>query len=201
MRPHRLNSFRTAGASVAAERPMPKRIRAWLLIAVSLAGAIVLDDWLGSTTYGGFAVVAVLATVTAAVITHAADSQRPTVPPPAISPARPSHLSRPPLAAAELALAIEHIQSIRVLLGISSSHRQPVPHGVLVNLDLVLKHLRNIDHTSAASTENGVTTTAASTTSSPVQKEELMPVFRRLRSFWAGRFLAATIKRVAKQRS
>ena len=141
---------------------MAKRVRAWLLIAVSFAGAIVLDDWLGSTTFGGFAIVAVLATVTAAVITHAADPQRPTEPPAAISPARPSQSSRPPLAAAELALAIEHIQSIRVLLGISSSYRQPAPHGVLVNLDLVLKHLRNIDHMWAASTETGVTTTAVS---------------------------------------
>src|SRR5688572_16504282 len=43
----------------------------------------------------------------------------------------------------ELALAIEHIESIRVLLEISGDHRQPAPRVALANLDLVLKHLRN----------------------------------------------------------
>jgi hypothetical protein len=42
----------------------------------------------------------------------------------------------------EIALAIEHLESIRVLLEISRGHQQPVPRAVPTNLDLVLKHLR-----------------------------------------------------------
>jgi hypothetical protein len=93
---------------------------------------------------GGFAIVVVLATVTAAVLTHAADSQRPREPrrryPSATKP-----VIETAFCSADLALAIEHIQSIRVHLGISASYLQPPPHRILVNLELVLKQLRNID--------------------------------------------------------
>jgi hypothetical protein len=44
----------------------------------------------------------------------------------------------------ELALAIEHIQSIRVLLEISRFHRQQVPTAVLRNLELVVKSLSKL---------------------------------------------------------
>ena len=46
----------------------------------------------------------------------------------------------------EVSLAIEHIQSIQVLLDISRVHRQPVPNAVFGNLDLVCKRLRQIQN-------------------------------------------------------
>ena len=46
----------------------------------------------------------------------------------------------------EVSLAIEHIQSIQVLLDISRVHRQPVPGAVFGNLDLVCKRLRQIQN-------------------------------------------------------
>jgi hypothetical protein len=172
MRLHVLNSLRIAGASVVLERAMAKPVRIWLLIVVGTAAAITIDDWWGSAMSDRLAIIGVIATITAAVITRFINFQRPEVRPADIFPAQPSHLSGPPLAAAELALAIEHIQSIRVLLGISSSYRQPVPHGVLVNLDLVLKHLRKLDHVCAASTQNGVIATARLSAPSGVRAED-----------------------------
>ena len=46
----------------------------------------------------------------------------------------------------EVSLAIEHIQSIQVLLDISRVHRQPVPNALFGNLDLVCKRLRQIQN-------------------------------------------------------
>ncbi len=46
----------------------------------------------------------------------------------------------------EVSLAIEHLQSIQVLLDISRVHRQPVPNAVFGNLDLVCKRLRQIQN-------------------------------------------------------
>ena len=46
----------------------------------------------------------------------------------------------------EVSLAIEHLQSIQVLLDISRVHRQPVPGAVFGNLDLVCKRLRQIQN-------------------------------------------------------
>jgi len=46
----------------------------------------------------------------------------------------------------EVSLAIEHIQSIQILLDISRVHRQPVPNAVFGNLDLVGKRLRQIQN-------------------------------------------------------
>ncbi len=44
----------------------------------------------------------------------------------------------------ELTLAIEHIESITVLLEIARLHKQHVPAAVLSNLELVLKSLRKV---------------------------------------------------------
>lgn len=52
------------------------------------------------------------------------------------SPVRNEELVR------DLSLAIEHIESIRVLLEISRAHQQPVPRAIPANLDLVLKNLQ-----------------------------------------------------------
>jgi hypothetical protein len=46
----------------------------------------------------------------------------------------------------EVSLAIEHIQSIRVLLDISRAHRQPIPSAVFGNLDLVCRRLRQVQN-------------------------------------------------------
>jgi len=48
----------------------------------------------------------------------------------------------------ELALAADHVHSIRVLLEVSRSHDQPIPLSVLRNLDLVGKHLRELERRS-----------------------------------------------------
>jgi hypothetical protein len=41
----------------------------------------------------------------------------------------------------ELSLAAEHVHSIRCLLEIARQHQQPIPSAALTNLDLVSKHL------------------------------------------------------------
>jgi hypothetical protein len=46
----------------------------------------------------------------------------------------------------EVSLAVEHIQSIRVLLDISRAHRQPIPSAVFGNLDLVCKRLSQVQN-------------------------------------------------------
>jgi hypothetical protein len=55
-----------------------------------------------------------------------------------------------------LALAIEHLESIRVLLEISDSHQQPLPRAVPTNLNLVLKHLRSAGRQLHAETHRDV---------------------------------------------
>src|SRR5690242_14648098 len=45
----------------------------------------------------------------------------------------------------ELTLAAEHVQSIWWLLEIARQHQQPVPRAALTNLDLTLRHLRQLN--------------------------------------------------------
>ena len=44
----------------------------------------------------------------------------------------------------DLTLATEHLQSIWWLLEIARQHQQPVPRAALTNLDLTLRHLREL---------------------------------------------------------
>ena len=44
----------------------------------------------------------------------------------------------------ELTLAAEHVQSIWWLLEIARQHQQPIPRAALTNLDLTLRHLRQL---------------------------------------------------------
>src|SRR5574340_227192 len=44
----------------------------------------------------------------------------------------------------DLSLAAEHVHSIRWLLEIARQHQQPIPPAALTNLDLVSKHLAEI---------------------------------------------------------
>jgi hypothetical protein len=104
----------------------------------------VIDDWLSHTLYSRLVLIAAAALVSDALINRS--NRRPRQPdsPPLPTPALPSESSHLPVSPSELSLAIEHIQSIRVLLDVSASHNQPIPRAVLVNLDLVLKNLRKL---------------------------------------------------------
>jgi hypothetical protein len=159
-----------ADKSVIRQQFIANFAKVWLLIACGLAMGIVIEDW-ASSVYAGFGGPAVIATVIAFVITRAVGFQQPSAALTVAAQARPSHLPRHPLPAAELALAVEHIQSIRVLLEVSSSHDQPVPRAVLVNLQLVLKSLRKLAQSCPGSTENGVTTTPGHSSPSGVGAE------------------------------
>ena len=44
----------------------------------------------------------------------------------------------------DLTLAAEHVQSIWWLLEIARQHQQPIPRAALTNLDLTLRHLRQL---------------------------------------------------------
>ena len=44
----------------------------------------------------------------------------------------------------DLTLATEHVQSVWWLLEIARQHQQPIPRAALTNLDLTLKHLREL---------------------------------------------------------
>lgn len=62
----------------------------------------------------------------------------------------------------DLSLAAEHVHSIRTLLEIARQHQQPIPSVALTNLELVSKHLAEIqrrfdgDETASVSPVNGV---------------------------------------------
>jgi hypothetical protein len=43
-----------------------------------------------------------------------------------------------------LRLAADHVESIKALLEVSQTHRQPIPRAAFQNLELVSKHLRDI---------------------------------------------------------
>lgn len=72
-----------------------------------------------------------------------------------VPPGESSNGARYPAIRHELALAADHVHSIRVLLEVSRSHDQPIPLSVLRNLDLVGKHLRELERRSPdAATES-----------------------------------------------
>jgi hypothetical protein len=115
-------------------------------IAFALWAVITIDAWLAAqgpaAAYGRIAVVLAVATAGAAQWRRSLrreycglNSDESIAVSPGCSPAKEDVLR-------ELLLAIEHIQSIRILLEISHAHRQPVPLAVSANLNLVLKSLR-----------------------------------------------------------
>ena len=53
----------------------------------------------------------------------------------------------------DLELAADHVESIRALLEISQTHQQPIPRAVFQNLELVSKHLREIQQQLGADPE------------------------------------------------
>jgi hypothetical protein len=137
----------SVGSCVAHPTGVLTLLMLWLIAALNLAAVLAIDDRFGRTAYARVLLVAVAASGLAALINRCRQrAPQPVESPPAITlPAREQRLSPAP----ELDLAIEHIQSIRVLLDVSSSHNQPVPRAVFVNLDLVLKHLRKLNGVSS----------------------------------------------------
>ena len=135
----------TIGSRIAQYPGVLKFPTAWLLTAIGLAAVLAIDDWLSPTVYSRLVLIAAAALMIGALINRS--NQRRQLPdsPPLPTPALPTESSHLEVSPSELALAIEHIQSIRVLLDVSASHNQPIPHAVLVNLDLVLKHLRKLN--------------------------------------------------------
>jgi hypothetical protein len=115
-----------------------------------------MDDWFRGDLYSRLLIIAAAASALVAV----ARRSRPE-PPVAATPhpsiSVESRNSIPDLPAAELGLAIEHIQSIRVLLQVSASYNQPVPRAILVNLDLVHKNLRKLSEASLSTADESAT--------------------------------------------
>jgi hypothetical protein len=99
-----------------------------LLTAIGLAAVLAIDDWLGVTAQARLLLIVAAAPVIAALIERSKPAQQPaTLPPPPVRTDLPSESFRAALPLSELDLAIEHIQSIRVLLQVSASHNQPIP--------------------------------------------------------------------------
>jgi hypothetical protein len=145
------------GSRIAQYPGVLKFPTAWLLTAIGLAAALAIDDWLSHTPYSRLVLIAGAALMISALINRSNQRRQQPDSPPLPTPALPtesSHLEVPP---SELALAIEHIQSIRVLLDVSASHNQPIPRAVLVNLDLVLKHLRKMNGASPSAWDERAT--------------------------------------------
>jgi hypothetical protein len=116
-------------------------------IAFALASVIVVDEWLASQ--GAAAVYARITFIVAVAVLGAFQWRRfSRCETRDLSPADKARAMCPDCEPVnqnlvrELALAIEHIQSIRILLEISSTHQQPIPRAVPANLSLVAKHLR-----------------------------------------------------------
>jgi hypothetical protein len=124
-------------------------VSCWLFITGALFTFVVMDDWVA-----GFPSIAVWARIAlvvgfaaAATCVWAIWGLRAST---ATADPKPSELSASSPQAVvsqdlvrELTLALDHIRSIRVLLEISQTHRQPVPPSVPRNLELVAKYLEN----------------------------------------------------------
>jgi hypothetical protein len=116
-----------------------------------LAAVLAVDDWFGVTFPARLLLSMAAALAVVALIGRSSRIQQPSPSPltiPSRSPAPGFHES------SELNLAIEHIESIRVLLQVSEAHNQPIPAAVPLNLDLVVKHLRRLNEACPAPADN-----------------------------------------------
>lgn len=132
---------------VARIRKARMHLRLWLLIAAGLTVAIWIDDW-ASSPFSKFVIPSIIATVTALLIPRAVEQPA----------ARPLAAERSSAPKAELLFAMEHIQSIRVLLEVGAAHHQPVPRAALINLELVLKNLRKLTQSGTGSMDEDIAT-------------------------------------------
>ena len=123
----------------------------WLIAGPALAAVVSVDDWFGARPYPRLIILAAAAFAFVAVIQRSQRSSESAEPPGPSTCAASTTYSPGAFFASEPGLAIEHIQSILVLLHVSASHNQPVPRAVLVNLELVLKSLSKLHGSSAPS--------------------------------------------------
>jgi hypothetical protein len=123
---------------------MRERVKFRLLVASALCAWIAIDAllaWRGAAAFS--AALNLVVAVTAYLTIWRRSGQK--VKPDANEPSdgeNESVLAAP--VRTEISLAIEHIQSIQVLLDISRAHRQPIPNAVFGNLDLVRKRLHEV---------------------------------------------------------
>jgi hypothetical protein len=127
---------------------MQELLKPWLLTVFALWTVTAVDKWLPRSDvsiYGQLAWIVALATLATWHWRKHKHTLQPPVSaqdPAVISVRQPQeHASQHDGLLREVALAIEHIRSIRILLDISQAHQQPIPRAVPGNLDLVLKHL------------------------------------------------------------
>ena len=123
---------------------MRERVKFRLVVASALCAWIAIDAllaWRGAAAFS--AALNLVVAVTAYLTIWRRSGQK--VKPDANEPSdgeNESVLAAP--VRTEISLAIEHIQSIQVLLDISRAHRQPIPNAVFGNLDLVRKRLGEV---------------------------------------------------------
>jgi hypothetical protein len=123
-------------------------VKSWLMTAAVICTTLIVNESLASSRplalYSRVALVIGLATALTWYWRSLSSARMD--PEPSAIPRAP-HENIPPTMdenlVREVALAIEHIRSIRVLLEISRAHRQPIPPAVPHNLALVAKHLEN----------------------------------------------------------
>ena len=117
-------------------------------IASMLWFVVIIDQWLTSNAlfgiYGRIGLILSVA-ATATIVFYRWRCRQLAKRLPVMAPSQNMSDTPPPSQQLrrELALAIQHLESIGVLLDISDGHQQPVPRAVPANVKLVLKHLRN----------------------------------------------------------
>jgi hypothetical protein len=123
-------------------------LKAWCVIAAALASVMIIDQWLAAPDMYRVGIriglVVAIACIGAVLLCRVNLSRHADLltqvdgaeVPPAVPPASEQLLR-------DVSLAVEHIESIRILLEISNTHNQPIPRAVPANLNLVLKNLEN----------------------------------------------------------
>jgi hypothetical protein len=123
---------------------MRERVKFRLLVASTLCAWIAIDAllaWRGDTALSVALNMVVAVTAYLTIGRRSGQKLKPDANEPSVSE-NESVLAAP--VRTEIWLAIEHIQSIQVLLDISRAHRQPIPNAVFGNLDLVRKRLHEV---------------------------------------------------------
>jgi hypothetical protein len=126
---------------------MQRVYTSWVFAAAVLCAALVVDDWAAASQSTAVYTRIALIVFAASVLTLLGRDSEPDAGSPAAAPVEGSYRKFAPAIIdnhlREIALALDHIRSIRVLLEISQTHRQPIPSAVPRNLELVAKHLDN----------------------------------------------------------
>jgi hypothetical protein len=123
---------------------MRERVKFRLLVASALGAWIAIDAllaWRGAAAFSAALNLVVAVTAYLTIWRQSGQKLKPDANEPSDGE-NESVLAAP--VRTEISLAIEHIQSIQVLLDISRAHRQPIPNAVFGNLDLVRKRLHEV---------------------------------------------------------